>query len=336
VRLADVTADERFGRNPPFNGMPKGHLPVRSYLAVPVKTAGGEVAGGLFFGHPDPGVFDAEAERVAEGIAAQAGIAIVNARLYDAAQRQVTARRRAFEERDRVARVLQESLLPSALPTIEGVELAAGYRPCLDGIGGDFYDVFPLAGGRWGLVIGDVCGKGVEAAALTARARHTLRTAALLGAGPARALTVLNDALREGGEAERYCTAIFAVMQQRDGGAEITLARAGHPHALVARGGGVTIAGGSGGRVIGIFDDLRVVDEAVTLAPGEAFVLHTDGLTDVGYPSTPAGQDWVLDAVVRHHPEGAAALVDALVNPEDAPSPAQLGRDDIAVLALTL
>jgi GAF domain-containing protein len=335
VRMRDVTQDERFGRNPPFNGMPKGHLPVRSYLAVPVKTAGGEVAGGLFFGHPEPGVFDAEAERVAEGIAAQAGIAIVNARLYDAAQRQVTARRRAFEERDRVARVLQESLLPSALPTIEGVEIAAGYQPCLDGIGGDFYDVFPLPGDRWGIVIGDVCGKGVEAAALTARARHTVRTAALLGAGPAQALTILNEALREGGEAERYCTAVFAVLKTRDGGADVTLARAGHPHALVGRDGEVVTAGGTG-RVLGVFDDVRVADETVTLGPGDAFVLHTDGLTDVGYPSAPAGQGWVLEAVARRRSEGAAAIVDALVHPADAPSPPQLGRDDIAVVALTV
>src|SRR3954447_10573055 len=99
VRLDDVLKDARYGHLEPHQGMPDGHLPVRSYLAVPVITSDGEVAGGLFFGHREPGRFDAEAERLVVGIAAQAAVAIENARLYAAAQREIEARDRAFAER---------------------------------------------------------------------------------------------------------------------------------------------------------------------------------------------------------------------------------------------
>ena len=106
VRLDDVLADPRYGHSAPYHGMPEGHLPVRSYLAVPVITSDGEVAGGLFFGHPEPGMFCAEDERMVAGIAAQSAIAIENARLY--------------QERTRTAQTLQRALLPPHLPEIDG------------------------------------------------------------------------------------------------------------------------------------------------------------------------------------------------------------------------
>ena len=95
VRMHDVTQDPRYGRNAPYNGMPEGHLPVRSYLAVPVVSRDGEVVGGLFFGHPRPGVFTERAERIMSAIAVQAAIAIGNARLYRAAQSEIEQRRKA-------------------------------------------------------------------------------------------------------------------------------------------------------------------------------------------------------------------------------------------------
>src|SRR6201991_1856510 len=148
VRLDDVLADPRYGRNDTYHGMPEGHLPVRSYLAVPVMTSDGEVAGGLFFGHPETGMFSAEDERMVVGIAEQSAIAIENARLY--------------QDRTRTALTLQRALLPPNLPAIDGVLLAAGYRAAGAGneVGGDFYDVFEQSDGSWALVVGDVCGKG--------------------------------------------------------------------------------------------------------------------------------------------------------------------------------
>ena len=95
VRSDDITKDPRYGHNPPHRGMPKGHLTVRSYLAAPVLSRNGEVLGGLFFGHPKPGVFTERAERILAGIAAQAAIAIDNARLYQAAQAEIAERTKA-------------------------------------------------------------------------------------------------------------------------------------------------------------------------------------------------------------------------------------------------
>ncbi|HET8701116.1 MAG TPA: response regulator, partial [Nitrococcus sp.] len=112
-RLDDVSKDPRFGDNPPYYGLPPGHLPVCSYLAVPVISRSGEVLGGLFFGHPEPGVFTERAERLVVGIAAQAAVAIDNARLYQAAQREIAERKRteeALRESERHLRVLSESL----------------------------------------------------------------------------------------------------------------------------------------------------------------------------------------------------------------------------------
>ncbi len=159
VRLDDITADARCGHNAPYNGMPRGHLPVRSYLAVPVRLSDGTVAGGLLFGHPEVGVFSLEHEQLVTGIASQAAIAIENARLY--------------EDRARTAQTLQQALLPSQLPQLADVQIATSYRAAGEGvaIGGDFYDVFELGDGSWAVVVGDVSGKGAPAAATTALAR---------------------------------------------------------------------------------------------------------------------------------------------------------------------
>jgi GAF domain-containing protein len=102
IRSDDITQDRRYGSMGPHHGMPKGHLPVRSYLAMPVVSSSGEVIGGLFFGHPDPAVFTERAERIVRGVAAQAAIAIDNARLYQAAQREIAERKRAEAERERL------------------------------------------------------------------------------------------------------------------------------------------------------------------------------------------------------------------------------------------
>jgi PAS domain S-box-containing protein len=108
VRSDDILADPRYGQNPPYHGMPPGHLPVRSYLAIPVVSRSGEVIGGLFFGHSEPGVFTQRDERIVTGIAAQAAIAIDNARLYEASQREVAARRHAEQELQRINETLEE------------------------------------------------------------------------------------------------------------------------------------------------------------------------------------------------------------------------------------
>jgi PAS domain S-box-containing protein len=108
VRSDDILADPRYGRHAPYHGMPEGHLPVRSYLAVPVTSRSGEVLGGLFLGHPEPGIFGERAERLVTGIAPQAAIAIDNARLYQAAQREIAARATAEADLRRLNETLEQ------------------------------------------------------------------------------------------------------------------------------------------------------------------------------------------------------------------------------------
>ena len=110
VRSADITADPRYGHNPPYRGMPEGHLPVRSYLAVPVKAASGEVLGGLFFGHPEPGVFTERAEQLVAAVAAQAAVAVESARAHQALQREIDQRKQAEQALNQVNRQKDEFL----------------------------------------------------------------------------------------------------------------------------------------------------------------------------------------------------------------------------------
>lgn len=122
VRLDDVTQDPRYGHNPPYQGMPEGHLPVRSYLAIPVISRSGEVVGGLFFGHREKGVFAERAERIVVGIAAQAAVAIDNARLYQQVTTELAERKRA------------EALLTAQKNLLEQIARGAGLAMVLDAL----------------------------------------------------------------------------------------------------------------------------------------------------------------------------------------------------------
>jgi hypothetical protein len=153
VRSDDITQDPRYGQNWPNQGIPRGHLPVASYLAVPAISPTGEVLGGFFFGHPRPGRFTDRHERLAIGVAAHAAVALDNARLY---------------RRERTAAVeLQRSLLPR-IQQFDGLEVQSRYLPAAKGaeVGGDWVDLVPLSAGRVALVVGDVMGKGIRAAAV--------------------------------------------------------------------------------------------------------------------------------------------------------------------------
>ncbi len=321
VRLDDVMADPRYGRSAPYRGMPEGHLPVRSYLAVPVVTSRGEVAGGLFFGHPETGMFSAEDERMVEGIAEQSAIAIENARLY--------------QDRTRTAQTLQRALLPPSLPEIDGLLLAAGYRAAGEGneVGGDFYDVFEQADGSWALVVGDVCGKGPEAAAVTALARYTLRAHAVAGLRPSYQLARLNDALLRQ-RAPGFVTVALARLELTSGGARLVLATAGHPLPIVARPGGVT-AVGEIGTPLGVIESPELPEVTVDLAPGDLIAFYTDGVSDAAAPRRLLTEAEIASLVAERRAAGPAAVAGHLER-----TAVELAggnpRDDIACLALTV
>ena len=200
------------------------------------------------------------------------------------------ARRQAEADRARLAdalAVLQRSLVPDSLPVVPGLESAVHYHPAApDQLGGDFYDLFPVAGDRWAFFLGDVCGKGPEAASLTSLTRYTLRAAAHHDPDPASALTTLNAVLHErytGDGNPRYCTCIFGIIEPggEDGPTTVRLASGGHPPALVLRSDGrAEFLPTPGGLLIGIVPGAPIGTAETVLAPGDTVVLYTDGLTE--------------------------------------------------------
>ena len=237
----------------------------------------------------------------------------------------------------RLAETLQASLLPPRPPVIPGLEVATRYRPASEAVavGGDFYDVFPLRTNNWGLMLGDVCGKGVHAARLTALSRYTLRSAAGHHPEPADVLRELNETLRaEPDIGERFASAIYARVEQDVCGAWLSLAVAGHPLPIVVRRAGWIDVRGQPGSLLGLFDDIEVGEDRVGLGPGDAILLCTDGVTEARSAN---GEEYAEEALhevlLAHTGADADALADAvLAGLNDFAS--QPFPDDIAVLVV--
>jgi serine phosphatase RsbU (regulator of sigma subunit) len=192
-------------------------------------------------------------------------------------------RRRAERRAQHLAHDLQAELLPPELPEIPEFEAAGWYRAGMQGqeAGGDFYDVFNANPGRWVAVIGDVCGKGPEAASLTALARYTLRAVGRQATGPSDALRALNEAIIEQRSDQRFMTAVLVQLDVAGPDGGVALSNGGHPSPLLVRAGGeVEEVAKEGGMLLGIYPDPALVDQPVELGPGDALVLFTDGLTE--------------------------------------------------------
>jgi PAS domain S-box-containing protein len=254
-----------------------------------------------------------------EDLGRRAALALDNARLY--------------EERDHIARTLQRSLLPAELPEIPGVDLAARYLAAGEGneVGGDFYDCFATGDGGWALVIGDVCGKGAEAAAVTALARHTLRAAVLHDHRPVAVLGELNEALLRQGLDYRFCTVLYASLTPRDGGLSVTVATGGHPLPLVLRSGGEVETAGSPGTLLGILQEPQISQETLELGPGDALVLFTDGVIEATPADRAAGPGRLAGFLAGFAGTGAAGIAEA-VEREALAAHGGRPRDDVAVV----
>ncbi|HWT25527.1 MAG TPA: SpoIIE family protein phosphatase, partial [Solirubrobacteraceae bacterium] len=193
------------------------------------------------------------------------------------------AKSQAYSRERHISQVLQRSLLPSKLPDVPSLSAAVRFIAAGEGIevGGDFYDFFSARPGHAAALIGDVCGKGPEAASVTALARHTLRAAAAYESRPSALLQLLHRALRAARDDGRFCTVAYAELEPHDRGATMTVACGGHPLPLVIRRSGLVEPVGQLGTLLGTDLEPRLTDVEVALEHGELVVLYTDGVTEV-------------------------------------------------------
>jgi serine phosphatase RsbU (regulator of sigma subunit)/anti-sigma regulatory factor (Ser/Thr protein kinase) len=243
-------------------------LQLHSIMVVPMVARGRTLGAISFVGAESGRTYDETDLALAEELARRAAMAVDNARLYT--------------ELSGIADTLQAELLPTEIPDIPGVEVAVRYRAAgeLNRVGGDFYDVFGRGTNEWAVVIGDVSGKGAPAAAVTALARYTLRTAAGNAATPSEALDALNEALLERRRDQEFCSVALAFLSLRNGGLDVKLALGGHPPAMVRRGDGSLDLVGTPGLLMGFARNPPLTDDDFRLEPGDTIVMFTDGVTD--------------------------------------------------------
>jgi PAS domain S-box-containing protein len=293
----------------------------RSAIIVPLKTVGKTIGTLVLVTGESRRRFDKRDVAVAEELALRAATAIENARLYD--------------ERSHIAHTLQKSLLPPVLPHIPGVELASRFRAAGEGyeVGGDFYDVFNT-GNAWGMVIGDVCGKGPDAAALTGLARHTLRAAAMQETAPSKILGLLSEAIMRERVDSQFCTAVYACLELESVGARMIVSVGGHPQPLFLSEDGRVEPVGSPGTLLGSIPDPRLSDHELDLNPGAAVIFYTDGVIEAGKPRGAFGLEGLrslLGSCAGLAAHDIAERIDqAVMGLDSSPS------DDVAILVVRI
>jgi len=263
--------------------------------------------------------------------------------VFDATERRsyerelLRAKRVAEESEARaalLAETLQRSLIPPTPPEIPGLGVAAAYRPAGlgDQVGGDFYDVFATGRNEWAVTLGDVCGKGPEAATVTALARYTIRAAAMGTRRPTLVLAMLNEALLRQ-RAERFCTVIYARLQTIQGHWRVTVSSGGHPPAIRLAADGAVATLGRAGDLLGVHDQPVLHDVRADLGGRETLLFFTDGVTEGRRDREFYGEDRLFALLRSCRGLGAAELVDAVVS-DVVDFQRGATRDDIAVLAV--
>ncbi|MEU3692591.1 SpoIIE family protein phosphatase [Streptomyces narbonensis] len=287
-------------------------------------VARNRVIGMLTLGRPSEDHFRQEILELAEDLSRRAALALDNARLYS--------------ERVAISQSLQRSLLPPGLPVIPGVEVDVIYRAAGEGneVGGDFYDLFPIRDGAYGFAIGDVCGTGPEAAAVTGLARHALRLLAREGFGGPAVLERLNAAILDEGARSRFLTLLYGEMHpQEDGSAILKVVCAGHPLPLRLRQDGTVQPAAEPQPLLGVMEDLELYEQTITLDPGDVLLCVTDGVTERREGTRMLGDDGLAEVLKTCTGLTAGAVASRVLRAVErfAQAPAS---DDMAILAMRL
>jgi serine phosphatase RsbU (regulator of sigma subunit)/PAS domain-containing protein len=296
-------------------------LRLHSAMIVPL-SARGRTLGAMTYVWAESGNTYSSADlALAQTLAARVALVIDNARLY--------------RDRDHIARTLQHSLLPPDPPAIDGIDLAARYRPAGEGIeaGGDFYDAFDIGDGEWTVALGDVCGKGPDAAALMGMVRHTIRAAAIRERAPARVLATVNAAVARQTSEEQFCTAVAARLRPSGGQVVVWICVAGHPPPLILRADGSLHWIEGSGALLGVLDDAGLTDQEIRLTPGDTLVLYTDGVTEERGDQGAFGERGLTAALQGAAGTSATEIVERIERAVLAHGSGE-PRDDIAILAV--
>ncbi len=296
-------------------------LQFTSYMCVPL-AARGRILGAMTLVSAGSGRHFTKDDLVlAEEFARRAALVLDNARLYS--------------ERDYVARALQASLLPPSLPAIPGIDLAARYVAAGEGneVGGDFYDVFQSGRSSWCFAIGDVAGKGPEAASVAGLARHTIRAAALRARRPRLLLRQLHEALlQDESSADRFCTVCCGLLRLSEARVELSLSCGGHPLPIVARATGEVETVDCRGTLLGLRGPVRLQDQTIRLEPGDVVVLFTDGAIEAHRTVTDLFGEERLGAIIGANASlPADDIADRILSAVVAFGPSEPG-DDIAIV----
>jgi PAS domain S-box-containing protein len=315
-------------------------LEPRSCILAPL-CARDHILGIIVFGSSHENLrYGSEDLSVAESLAYRCALAVDNARLY--------------RDRSEIARTLQGSLLPARLPEVPGIEVGLRYLPAGEvDVGGDFYDLFDARirapndvansskpSSSWGVVIGDVCGKGAEAAAVLALARYTIRSVAMYQSRPSSILAGLNKAMlrqRRERNDHKFCTVAYARLKKEGGakrGTRITVCRAGHPAPVLLGADGSISRIGYPGRAIGVFSDPKLTEQETRLAPGDALVFFTDGVVEARSPDGAFFGEERLMSLLRCCTGLDASSIAGRIESAVLDFQENDSRDDIAVLVL--
>ncbi|CAM5691295.1 SpoIIE family protein phosphatase [Streptomyces californicus] len=287
-------------------------------------VARNRVIGMLTLGKPSDDHFRQEILELAEDLSRRAALALDNARLYS--------------ERTAISQSLQRSLLPPGLPDVPNVEIEVIYRAAGEGneVGGDFYDVFPISDGAYGFAIGDVCGTGPEAAAVTGLARHALRLLAREGFGGPAVLERLNAAILDEGARSRFLTLLYGELWPReDGSALLKVVCAGHPLPLRLRQDGSVVPAAEPQPLLGVIDDLELYAEEVVLDPGDVLLCVTDGITERREGSRMLGDDGLAEVLSTCTGLTAGAVAARILRAVERFA-AEPASDDMAILAMRI
>ncbi len=296
-------------------------LQIKSLMIVPLKARGRAVGAVTFVWAESGRTYGAADLALAQDLARRGAQSVENALIY--------------EERDYIARTLQQSLLPPALPEIPGIELAARYLPAGEGneVGGDFYDIFDTGDGSWGLAIGDVCGKGPDAAAVMGLAKYTLRAAAMSERRPSKILDTMNEAVMRQTTEGRFLTVAYVRIRPDARSVRLTVSCGGHPLPAILRAEGSLETAGQPGTLLGLFPDPELSDETVDLGPGDVMVVYTDGVTDSPGFEEGTGERRLADVLAGCAGRTAAKIADRIEREVLAPRPSAR-RDDVAFVIL--